>query len=226
MMCAIDQPLRNHLPRYEFAYLHPFVVVVFLVVQVIIQFLQGMIRHVVSGRSACLVDRIDELVKHLKVVDVVIGWNDQDLCLPQCVLLKGFCAMVGSWLLEQLHSNPFSQMKPRTCAIFLAKILLFECRFTQLTLFLSQFFLLLTVRLAQLSGLLQFAKNVGKNHGRVLRRFTDIRDFLATQRIGSTAGILFGILERRGNPFFGIGEDRPDVFVGRIALNIVVEAGA
>jgi len=94
-------------------------------------------------------------------------------------------------------------------------------------LLLGKLFLFLSVRFPQLPRLFEFSKNVGKNHGRILGRFTDITDLLAAQRIRPLWTALFiGVLESRGDPSFRVGEYRPDIFVGWVPLNVVEKPSA
>mmetsp|Transcript_20828 Transcript_20828/g.49065 ORF Transcript_20828/g.49065 Transcript_20828/m.49065 type:complete len:566 (+) Transcript_20828:44-1741(+) len=90
-----------------------------------------------------------------------------------------------------------------------------------LSLFFHEGLLVLRVRLPQLPGLLDLSKNVGQDHGRVLGRLADVADLLAAERVGISA---LGLGQGVGDPFFRVGEDRPDVVVGLwVPLDVVVQ---
>ena len=94
--------------------------------------------------------------------------------------------------------------------------------FSLTSVLVNETFLILRVGLSRLSGLLDLAKDVGKYHGGVLGGLADVAHLLAAQGI-VVPRLCIG--QRVGDPFLGVGQNRPDVVVGRrVALDIVKQA--
>ena len=94
--------------------------------------------------------------------------------------------------------------------------------FSLTSVLVDETFLVLRVRLSHLSGLLDLAKDVGKYHGGVLGGLADVAHLLAAEGVVITR---LSIAQRVGDPFLGVGQNRPDVAVGRrVALDVVKQA--
>lgn len=86
----------------------------------------------------------------------------------------------------------------------------------------DEIFLVLCVGFSQLSGLLDLAKDVGQNHGGIFGRLADIAHLLAAEGIAVSR---LRVGQSVGNPFFRVGQNRPNIVIGlRVSLNIVEQA--